>query len=67
MNNTISETKDTLEGMYSRIIESEEWLSEMLSKMVETTGREQRKKKMKRIKDKLIHLWDNIKCTKFEL
>ena len=47
MNNTISETKDTLEGMYSRIIESEEWLSEMLNKMVETTGREQRKKNEK--------------------
>ena len=58
-NNTITEIKNTLEGINSRISEAEEQ-----DKMVEITSEEQNKmKRMKRIEDSLRDLWDNIKCT----
>ena len=64
MNNTITKIKNTLEGNNSRIIESEEWISELEDGMVEITAEEQnRGKRMKRIEDSLRDLWDNIKCT----
>ena len=64
MNNTITEIKNSLEGINSRITEAEEWISELEDKMVEITAREQNKeKRMKRIEDSLRDLWDNIKCT----
>ena len=62
-NNTITEIKNTLEGIYSRISE-EEQISEQEHKMVEITSEEQNKvKRMKSTKDSLRDLWDNIKCT----
>ena len=62
--NTITEIKNTLEGINSRIYEGEEWISELEEKMVEITSEEQNKVKiMKRTKDSLRDLWDNIKCT----
>ena len=68
MNNTINEIKNTLEGINSRITEAEERISELEDKMVEITTTEQDKeKRMKRIEDSLRDLWDNIKCTTFEL
>ena len=64
MNNTITKIKNTLEGNNSRIIESEEWISELEDRMVEITAEDQNKgKRMKRIEDSLRDLWDNIKCT----
>ena len=64
LNNTITEIKNTLEGINSRISEEEEWISEMEGKMVEITSEEQNKvKRMKRTEDSLRDLWDNIKCT----
>ena len=62
-NNTITEIKNTLEGIYSRISE-EEQISEQEHKMMEITSEEQNKvKRMKSTKDSLRDLWDNIKCT----
>ena len=45
MNNTITKIKNTLEGNNSRIIESEEWISELEDRMVEITAEEQNKDK----------------------
>ena len=40
MNNTITKIKNTLEGNNSRIIESEEWISELEDRMVEIIAEE---------------------------
>ena len=62
-NNTITEIKNTPEGINSRISEAEQ-TSELENKMVEITSEQQNKvKRMKRTKDSLRDLWDNIKCT----
>ena len=64
MNNTITEIKNTLEGINSRIIEAEERISDLEDTMVEFTAAEQNKqKRMKRNEDSLRDLWDNIKCN----
>ena len=63
-NNTTTEIKNTLEGINSRISEAEEQISELEDKMVEITSEKQNKvKRMKRTKDSLRDLWDNIKGT----
>ena len=63
-NNTITEIKNTLEGINSKISEAEEQISELEDKMVEITSEEQNKvKRMKRTEDSLRDLWDNIKHT----
>ena len=67
-NNTISEIKNTLEGINSRVYEAEEWISELENKMLEIISKEQNKvKRMKRTKDSLRGLWDNIKCTNIQI
>ena len=64
MNNTITEMKNTLEGINSRITEAEEWISDLEDRIVEFTATEQNKeKRMKRNEDSLRDLWDNIKCN----
>ena len=66
----ITEIKNTLEGINSRISEAEEWISELEDKMVEIISEEQnkvKKKKMKRTDDSLRDLWDNIKCTNIQI
>ena len=61
MNNTITEMKNTLEGINSRITEAEERISDLEDRMVEFTAAEQNKeKRMKRNKDNLRDVWDNI-------
>ena len=56
--------KNTLEGINSRISETEEQISELEDKMVEIISKEQNKlKRMKRTEDSLRVLWDNIKHT----
>ena len=63
-NKTITEIKNILEGLNSRISEAEERISELEDKMVEVTSEEQNKvKRMKSTKDSLRDLWDNIKHT----
>ena len=62
--NTITEIKNTLEGINSRISEAEEWISALEDRMVEVTSEEQDEvKRMKRTEDILRDLWDNIKHT----
>ena len=64
MNNTITEMKNTLEGINSRITEAEERISDLEDRMVEFTAMEQKKeKRMKRNEDSLRDLWDNIKLS----
>ena len=68
LNNTITEIKNTLEGINSRISEAEEWISELEDKTVEITSEEQNKvKRMKRAEDSLSDLWDHIKCTNIQI
>ena len=60
--------KNTLKGINSRISETKEQISELEDKMVEITSEEQNKvKRMKRIEDSLRDLWDNMKCTNFQI
>ena len=62
-NNMITEIKNTLEGINTRIPEAE-WISELEDKMVEITSEEHNKvRTMKRTEESLRDLWDNIKCT----
>ena len=68
MNNTITEIKNTLEGMNSRITETEERISDLEDRMVEFTAAEQNKeKRMKRNEDSLRDLWDHIKNTNIHI
>ena len=53
-NNIITEVKNTLEGINSRIAEAEGWISELEDKMVEISSEEQNKvKRMKRTEGRL--------------
>ena len=45
MNNIISEMKNTLEGINSRITETEEWVRDLKDRMVEITAMEQNKER----------------------
>ena len=64
MNNTITEVKNTLEEINSRVTEAEELISRLEDRMVEITVKEQNKdKRMKRIEDTLRDLWNNTKLT----
>ena len=51
MNNTATEIKNTLEGIYSRKTETEEWISKLEDRMVEITAEEQNKEIRKKIED----------------
>ena len=63
-NKLTKKKKNTLEGINSRISETEEQISELEDKMVEITSEEQNKvKRTKRTADSLRDLWDNIKHT----
>ena len=44
MKNTITEMKNTLEGINSRPNDTEEWISDLEDKVVEITATEQKKK-----------------------
>ena len=64
MSNTITEMKNTLEGINIRINESEEQINDLEDRMVEISAAEQNKeKRMKRNEDSLRDFWGNIKCT----
>ena len=68
MNATLNEIKNFLEGINSRIAETEEWISDLEDKRVEITTSEQKKeKRMKRIEESLRDLWDNIKHTNIRI
>ena len=68
MQNTITEMKNMLEGINSRITEAEEWISELEDIMVEIIAVEQNKeKRIKRNEDSLRDIWDNIKHTNIQI
>ena len=63
MNNTITEIKNTIEGINGRIYKAEESISGPEDRMVEITSEEQNKvERMKITEDSLRGLWDNIEC-----
>ena len=65
---TVTEIKNTLEGINSRISEAEEWIGELEDKMIEITSEEQNKvKRMKRTEDSLRDLWNRIKHTNIRI
>ena len=67
-NYTITEIKNTLEGISSRIYGAVEQISELEDKKVEITSEEQNKvKRMKRAEDSLRDLQDNIKHTNIQI
>ena len=47
LKNKETEKKNTLEGIYSRITEAEEWINDMEDRMVEITAAKQNKEKKK--------------------
>ena len=60
--------KNTREGINSRITEAEERISNLEDRMVEFTAMEpNNKRRMKRNKDSLRGLWDNIKLTNIRI
>ena len=68
MNNTITEMKNTLEGINNRLTEAEERISYLEDKMVEITAEEQNKeKRMKRIEYNLRELWTTLNAQTFKL
>ena len=60
MSNAITEIKNTLEGINSRITEAEERISEVEDKIAEID--EVERKEEKRNENNLRDLWDNVKC-----
>ena len=57
--------RTTVEGINSRLNDTEKWITELEDRIVKTTATEQ--KKMKRNKDRLRDLWDNIKPTNIHI
>ena len=68
MNNAITEMKNTLEGINSRVTEAEERISDLEDRMVEITAMEQNKeKRMQRNENSLRDHWDSIKSTNIHI
>ena len=68
MNNAINQIKNTLEGTNSRITEAEDRINEVEDRMVEINETERKKeKRIKRNKDNLRDLWDNVKCPNIQI
>ena len=68
MNNTITELKNTLQGINSRITEAEEWISDLEDRMVEFTAAEQNKDKRRQRNEVSIRdLWDNIESNNIRI
>ena len=69
MNNAINEIKNTLEGIMSRITETEDRISEVEDKMVEINEAQRKKAKKKILKNEenLRDLWDNVKCPNIQI
>ena len=64
INNTITEIKNTLERINSRITEAEEWISELEDRKMKITAEEESKeKKTEKNWGSSQSRWENIKCT----
>ena len=58
----------TLEGIHSRITETEAWINDLEDRMVEITATEQNiEKRLKRNEESLRDFWDNIKHTNISI
>ena len=53
--------KNTVEGINSRLSDTEEWISELEDRVKEITTEQKKEKRMKRNEDGLKDLWDNTK------
>ena len=63
-----TEMKNTLEGINSRITETEEQINDLEDRMVEIIATEQNIEKiMKRNEESLRDLWDRMKCTNIHI
>ena len=67
MNNSVTEIKNTLEGINSRLTEAEEQISKLEDRMMEIILEEQNKRRMKRINDSLRDLLDNFNHTNIRI
>ena len=68
MDNAINESKSTLEGTNSRIMEAEVSISEVEDKMIEINEAERKKeKRIKRNGHNLRELWDNVKRPNIQI
>ena len=68
MDNTITESKNTLKGINSRITEVEEQISELEDRMVEITAAEQNKeKRMKKMRTVSETLGTTVNAPTFKL
>ena len=68
INSIITEIKNTLEGINSRISKAEERSVSWKIQWLEKTSEEQNKvKRMKRTEDSLRELWDHIKHTNIQI
>ena len=62
LKNTKTEIKNTLEGINSRLEDIEVWIRKLEDRVMEITEAELKKEtRIKRNKDSLRDLWDNIK------
>ena len=62
-NSIITEMKNTLERINSRITEAERWINELENRKVGITAKKNKEKRMKRDKNSLRDLCSYIKCT----
>ena len=67
LKNTITEMKNTIEGINSRLEYAEEWTSDLEDKVVEITQSEQQKEKRLKNEDSLRDLWNKIKHTNIHM
>ena len=65
--NTITEIKNTPEGISSRIFEAEEQSVSWKIKVLCTSEEQNKVKRMEITEDNLRDLWDNIKCTNIRI
>ena len=67
MKNTVVEMKNPLEGLSSRVDDTEERISGMDKRLEEITQAEQIKERIKNNENSLRELWDNIKHTNIHI
>uniref|UniRef100_A0A9L0SV47 L1 transposable element RRM domain-containing protein n=1 Tax=Equus caballus TaxID=9796 RepID=A0A9L0SV47_HORSE len=68
MKNTVMEMKNSLEGLSSRVKDTEEWISELGERLEEITQAQHiKEKRIKKNENSLKELWDNIKYTNIHI
>ena len=67
MQTTITDIKNSLEAINSRIQKAEEQISEVEDRLVEITDAEEKRDRLKTNEESLRELWDNVKCTNIHM